>query len=97
MFEPDESKGTRGAGGAADIVNGIYRTRENADIKNGFYRITVYGYDPSLNTKNSMDAIMSIFTPYTTEFEVTTEKQTIDIDVPKNDGQSSPIKHNVTY
>ncbi len=97
MFEPDEAKGTLGAGGAADITNGIYRTRKKSNIQNGFYRITIYGFDPGLNTANSMDADIAIFPPYTTELEVTPEKKTIDIDVPPGGGPPSPVKRNPVY
>lgn len=97
MFEPDEAKGARGAGGAADIVDGIFRTRKNTDLKNGFYRITVYGYDPDLNKDNSMDIDTSLFPPYAMELEVTSETKTIDIDVPKGGGPVLPIKNVGVY
>lgn len=82
LFEPDESKGNSGPGGAADIVNGKFQTRKNSGVGAGPQRVTVYGFDPALNKDNSMDADTSLFPPYETEIDLAPEARTLDIRVP---------------
>ena len=82
MFEPESA----GAPGAADISDGRFRTRNKTGVANGFYQITIYGFDPDLNKDNSMDTDISMFFPYTTRIEITSETKTLDIVVPKGGG-----------
>jgi hypothetical protein len=92
MFEPDNEKGTFGSGGIADIVNGQYKTRKNGGIGMGVYHVTIYGFDSTLNTNNSMDADVSMFRPYATNIEISLETKTWNFNVPDDNGTNSKKK-----
>jgi hypothetical protein len=95
MFEPDTEKGNSGSGGAADIVNGHYKTRKNGGVGTGAYRVTIYGFDSALNTNKSMDADVSMFYPYVIEINITPETKTWDFNVPKGGGSNNVRKNNI--
>jgi hypothetical protein len=95
MFEPDTEKGNSGSGGAADIVNGRYKTRKNGGVGVGAYRVTIYGFDSALNTNHSMDADVSMFNPYVTEINITQETKTWDFNVPQSGGSDNIRKNNI--
>jgi hypothetical protein len=82
FFEPDGTKGTTGAQGFANILNGKYDTAETGQgVRGGAYVVRVNGFDG----KEANDAPFgrSLFPEYTGSAELPKEDSTYDLNVPK--------------
>jgi len=82
LFAPDSSQGNSGPGAAAEIVDGLYRTRKGKGVVGGAYIVEIRGFD-GVSIEDGTDPFGSgLFEPYEQSIEFPMEDTTQDFDVP---------------
>jgi hypothetical protein len=82
FFDPDGTKGTAGAQGFANILNGRYDTVEmGKGVRGGAYVVRVNGFDGK--EANEAPFGQPLFLEYTGSAELPKEDSTYDLNVPK--------------
>ena len=82
FFDPDPSKGTGGAQGAANILDGKYNTAEGAGVQGGAYYVRVNGFDG--NASNDAPFGQPLFPEYNGSTELPKQDSTYDLEIPKS-------------
>ncbi len=82
---PDRSKGNRGPGGGAPIIDGQYATSEEKGIVGGPHLVTVTGSDgvPYSEDGEDIPEGRQLFPAYKLQFDFPKEDTDWDIDVPE--------------
>ncbi|WP_419193454.1 hypothetical protein [Kolteria novifilia] len=84
VFVPNASKGTRGPGGGAKIINGSYATPRDKGVVGGHYLVRIRGTDgvPVVNDLGEEASGTILFSEYEAEVEFPSEDATQDFEVP---------------
>lgn len=83
-FTPDSSKGAKGPGSGATIVDGAYQTEDGKGVVGGPHLVEIRGTDgvPYTESGETMPEGKELFRLYKTEFDFPNEDQTKDFEVP---------------
>ncbi len=84
-FAPDGSKGNKGPGGLAMIVNGDYRTEAGKGVVGGAYQIRIIGMDGK-PTQESGEELLDgkpLFPPYETAMELPMQNHQHNFEIPE--------------
>ena len=86
IFTPDNSKGNRGPGAIATIVDGQYQTEEGKGIIAGPHRVQIVGFDGPpiagvIPAEGEREPKL-LFEGYETEVEFSREESTHDFSIP---------------
>jgi len=84
LFTPDNSRGNKGPGTSAEIVNGKYQTESGRGVIGGAYVLSVQGYDgvPIESGEGGMDETgTALFPPMKVEADFPESNTTHDIEL----------------
>ena len=84
-FLPDTSKGNKGPGGGAPIVDGQYRTPAGKGVAGGPYIVKIVGYSGIATTAFGEELVDGphLFAPFQTAVDLPKEDTNKDFTVPK--------------